>query len=130
MKKRRQIDFRNDTRDSGIPRNYFIYNGSVVNAAASPAELKKVITQRPDPRPVELYNSPDRASTLIFSEHIHRKMTPQISQDPSFRKFVVEGPRISDGSYVETIEEKAVNRSRRLLLPSYNKDMMVHKLQR
>jgi hypothetical protein len=131
-KKRKEIDFRNDTRNTGIPRNYFILNGNAVNSTSSLKEIKDII-RPPNPRagrPVELINSPERASAIIFGDQVSRKTTAQVCKDKEFRRFITEGPRITHSSFEENSCERAVNHSRRLLLPSHNKDLMLHKLQR
>lgn len=130
-KKPKIVDFRHDTRNTGIPRNYFIHDGVVVNASSSRKEISKTIHPRPGSElEVKLINAPERASKLIFGDQIDRKMTAQISQDKTFRKFITEGPRITDGSFQESSQDKVISKSRKLILPSYNRDLMIKNLQR
>mmetsp|Transcript_26610 Transcript_26610/g.39539 ORF Transcript_26610/g.39539 Transcript_26610/m.39539 type:complete len:134 (-) Transcript_26610:94-495(-) len=120
-----------ETRKSGIPRNYFLFNGVVLNSRESIAD-KTVIKRAvyPDSGVIpKLCNSPERAAKLMRKERSQVLSTPSPASE-RYRRFVVEGPRITDGSFIPELSAMASSRSRTLLLPSHNKDKLLCNLQR
>ena len=94
-------------------------------------------------RKLKLCDSPDRAGALLFvkqtnpppsssmtqSKNMKKKSPILNSQLKEYEKFMIEGPRCTDGSYVMTLESQAKNR-RQLLFPCQSKDKLVCHLQR
>ena len=79
---------------------------------------------------VDLVNAPERAASLIRDAHDKTtKRSPYITDDANYRRFVIEGPKITDGSYVET-EEHRLRSVSKCLLPRNNATQLVYKLQK
>jgi hypothetical protein len=127
---RKVLDFRRDDRSSGIPRNYFLYNGDVINAGDAVQDASILTPPKPVKQAVKLQNSPDRAAALLFMPSLKRD--PQrIHKLPSqeYHTFLVEGPRVTDGSYRKTKEELLANHGQSCL-PRRRGDKIVSKIQR
>jgi hypothetical protein len=79
---------------------------------------------------VDLINAPERAAALIRSAHdktTERK--PYITDDAKYRRFVNEGVRVTDGSYVERKDER-LKMITGQFLPRNMDSKLVPKLQR
>lgn len=149
MAKKRIIDFRQDDRNTGIPRNYFLINGDVYNISTMLDE--KLTTKVSNTRgssstttrignktssssssSLQLCDSPDRAGALLFVEIQKKKKHEKKRMDErlkDYHRFILEGPKTTDGSYISTLENQTIH-GRKLLFPSYSTDQIVKNLQR
>ena len=79
---------------------------------------------------VDLINAPERAASLVRDAHDKTTIrTPFITEDASYRRFVTEGSRITDGSYVEGREDRLRLISSKFLPRDVDSKLVV-KLQR
>mmetsp|Transcript_17230 Transcript_17230/g.28830 ORF Transcript_17230/g.28830 Transcript_17230/m.28830 type:complete len:147 (+) Transcript_17230:44-484(+) len=127
-------------RNTGIPRNYFLVDGNVINARSELEEIREKFPsakdrarkRREDAKAglVDLINAPERAAALVRSAHDKTsKRTPYITGDSDYRRFVTEGARITDGSYVENRDDRLREVSSKFV-PRTVGHRLVHKLQR
>lgn len=125
-----------------------------ISSTTSPLVTKERerIIKNDSEKTLKLCDSPDRAGALLFvqqtnhpspplplhlppsssitqSKTMKRKSPILNSQLKEYEKFILEGPRCTDGSYVMTLESQANNR-RQLLFPCQSKDKLVCNLQR
>jgi hypothetical protein len=148
---KRALDFRKDDRCSGIPRNYFLCDGKEVYNIAKTLSTEsshgqKKINQSSegnkttDKRMNKLADSPDRAAALLFmnsSTSFKKKQIEKSGREPpsnslalsDYQRFIIEGPRCTDGSFVLTTESH-LSHHQRLLFPSQSSDQLVRHLQR
>ena len=79
---------------------------------------------------VDLINAPERAASIVRSAHDKTtKRTPYVTGDADYRRFVTEGARITDGSFVENREDRLREVSSKFV-PRTVEYRLVHKLQR
>lgn len=118
----------------------FVVHSNVINAAAPLEEIRQKFPSAKDRAKkrkedakaglVDLVNAPERAAKLVRDAHDKTTIRkPYITDDAAYRRFVREGARVTDGSYVE-------DRSARLhmissnFLPRNLDSKLVAKLQR
>jgi hypothetical protein len=78
---------------------------------------------------LRIRDCPDRAPPFLFAHKLHHEKNKFTLNDIAYRRFIVEGPTITQGSYKQSTKEK-VNCSKRIVFPSQISDTMVHKLQK
>jgi hypothetical protein len=147
--KKRSIDFRKDDRCSGIPRNYFLCNGEEVYNVSktlsrdhSHSDLQNLQKKNHNEKKMnKLWDCPDRAAALLVfnptnhikkqTERKDRELNSFGSSTPlsDYHRFIIEGPRCTDGSYVPTTQSHLTHHQR-LLFPSQSSDQLVRHLQR
>jgi hypothetical protein len=102
-------------------------------------ETKQTLTDKK----LKLCDSPDRAAALLFLKQTNAPRPDPLQPRPrnqktgqnlnaqlkEYHKFIVEGPRCTDGSFVTTLQSQSIHR-RQLLFPSQNADELVRHLQR
>lgn len=79
---------------------------------------------------VDLVNAPERAAGLIRDAHDKTtRRTPFRTKDSDFLRFITEGARITDGSFVENRDD-ILKEISRVNLPRNAQSKLIHTLQR
>lgn len=113
---------------------------NVINAKAPleeirekfPSAIDRARKRRDDAKAglVDLVNAPERAAALVRSAHDKTtRKTPFVTSDAQFRRFVTEGARVTDGSFVESREDRLREVSSKFV-PRLVDDKRVQLLQR
>ena len=109
-------------------RDTLIVNGSILTKKDIRLQIK-LDAEAKRPKINRMMDSPERTAPLVFG-HKFPKPPPSRSSNTKYNKFLDEGPRVTDGSYVPTVREAASARGSRLWLPHFTRENMTRELQK
>lgn len=109
-------------------RDFLIVNGNILTKKEIRQQIK-LDAEAKRPKINRMMDCPERTAPLLFA-HKFPKSPPSRSRNATYSKFLDEGPRVTDGSYVPTVREAASSRGSRLWLPHFTRESMTRELQK